>query len=109
MIQVLPPDRFDAAPPNVVGPLSVDTSLYHLQANDVFEFIDAEVGDGNAPATRLPSGKLRVSVQPWGPKTRLAGPIGPWMFACRDSLGVERHFALPPKLVVRLWQRVAKA
>lgn len=109
MIRIPEPAPVDVAPPAAVGPLSVHTVLHHLQSNDVFEFVDSEVREVGTTIKPLPAGRLRVSVKPWGPKTPVAGPIGPWMFACRDTLGVERHLALPPRLAVRLLERVAKS
>lgn len=85
--------------------MSVRTHLHFLEANDVFEFVDEQIREKKAPVIRLPRGMLRISIKPWGPRNAKTGPVGPWMFACRDSLGIERHYALPPELDVRLLRR----
>ncbi len=110
MIIPINPSGKSAVPPSdVLGPVSIRTHLHFLEANDVFEFVDEQVREGKAPVIRLPRGKLRISIKPWGPRNAKTGPVGPWMFACRDSLGIERHYALPPGLDIRLLQRGGKS
>jgi hypothetical protein len=94
--------------PESFGSLSIRAALHHLELHDVFEFVDKQIQPSGAAETKLPTGRLRIIIKPWGPKTPRTGPIGPWMFACRDAHGIERHFALPPQLEVRLLERARK-
>jgi hypothetical protein len=82
--------------------------LHQLRGGDIFEFLDPEAAVPQSPhatATRLRSNRLRITIRPWGPKTRAVGPIGPWMFACKDEHGIEHHYALPPRMEVRVLER----
>lgn len=82
-------------------PLGVDIQLHHLQRGDVFAFVEVQVDIDRGKKIHLPAGNLKVTIPPWGPKSPMVGPVGPWMFACRDDRGIEHHFALPPRMEVR--------
>jgi hypothetical protein len=85
-----------------------ELELFQLEAGDIFEFVDLEAAVPQNPPGSTPrhrSNKLRVTIRPWGPRTKVAGPIGPWMFACKDEHGIEHHYALSPRTPVRLLER----
>jgi hypothetical protein len=81
-------------------PSGVEIPLHRLRRGDVFVFVDRQAAIERSKKVSLPIGQLKVSIPPWGPKSPMIGPIGPWMFACRDERGTEHHFALPPQMAV---------
>ena len=70
-----------------------------LRRGDYFEFLEPTKPTSASLYPPRP-GPLLVSIRPWGPQTK-AGPVGPWMFAVKDSLGVEFCFAMSPYYEVR--------
>jgi hypothetical protein len=96
--------------PPIAATIGGTLDLFQLESGDIFEFIDLAAAIPQNPqgtAPRLRSSKLRVTIRPWGPRTKAVGPIGPWMFACKDEHGIEHHYALPPRTQVRLLERAS--
>lgn len=84
------------------GTLGIAVHMYQLKLRDVFTFVDTQTIDEQKKVIDLPTGRQTVTIAPWGPRSRAVGPVSPWMFACRGENGIERHFALSPKIDVRL-------
>jgi hypothetical protein len=91
-------------PTDSFTPLSTDARLHQLKRANIFEFVDAKAKGDRGKEIVLPTGRLMVVIAPWGPRNA-AGPVGPWMFACRDESGRIHHFALSPLLSVRVLHR----
>jgi hypothetical protein len=77
-----------------------------LLFGDVFVFNDEKIVDDQGSEIELPRGHLVVVVRPRGSELPDIGPVGPWMFACRDVHGRARGLTLPPLLNVKLVSRI---